>query len=176
MEFWNYLGQKFWVWLHQDHLMMKYNRVPTRDKRVSQKSLNCFTLILADTVTAKVIRFSKWNGKGIGDKRLQYTRAGILNSDLQKEGRMFLWAKNSCSFFINLTVSHHNLKVQQSIEGLETLMTAKFTINNFYLEGTQSNKFSCHNGKCNYSNHVQTLLQSDIMSFLCKFLHALTIV
>lgn len=84
--------------------------------------------------------------------------------------------KRILAAFINLTVSHCNLKVLQSIEGLETLKTAKFTINNFYLEGIQSNKFSCHNGKCNYSNHVQNLFQSDITSFLCKFFHALTIV
>lgn len=51
-------------------------------------------------------------------------------------------------------VSHCNLKLQQSSERPETLMTAKFTIHNFDLEGTQSNKCSCHNGKCNYSDHV----------------------
>ena len=47
---------------------------------------------------------------------------------------MFLWQKNSCSSFLNLTVSHCNLKVQQCIEGLETLMTAKLIKNIFYLE------------------------------------------
>lgn len=47
-----------------------------------------------------------------------------------------------------------DLKLQQSSERPETLMTAKFTIHNFDLEGTQSKKFSYHNSKCNYSNHV----------------------
>lgn len=130
----------------------------TANTKVSQNSYRKVSIVSAWYKLILLLLNSsfkvKWNRDGRQNLNIPHL---IYLTLLWKEG-MFSGKENSCRSFIKLWVTATS-RCSSPVKDQKWL--PKFTVHHFDLEGTQSNKFSCHNGKCNYSNCVKNLFQSD---------------